>query len=69
MSPRYYIITGLLTLVGTFVFSYWKQVRGTKEIVKVFFGVLVFVLSIFSLMFGLASLLEHFGIAESGFIL
>ncbi|QPJ66697.1 MAG: hypothetical protein G3M78_15320 [Candidatus Nitrohelix vancouverensis] len=69
MSPRYYIITGLLVLVGTVAVSYWKQVRGAKEIVKVFFGVLVFVLFLFSLIFGMASLLEHWGIAESGFIL
>ena len=68
MSPRYYLISGIIVFALTLIISWWKQTRSTKEVFVVFFQVVMLLAILFCGVVGLAELLAYLGVAQSAFI-
>ena len=69
MSPRYYLVSAIIVIVLTIAVSWWKQKKTAKEIFIVFGQVVILWVFLLGAVFGLAELLTHLGIAQSGFII
>ena len=69
MSPRYYLFSAIIVVALTIAVSWWKQKKTTKEIFVVFGQVVALWFFLLGAVFGLAELLDHLGIAQSGFII
>ena len=69
MSPRYYLISGIIVVVLTMIISWWKETKSIKEIFVVFVQVVILWVFLLGAVFGLAELLKYLGIAQSGFII
>ena len=67
MSLRYYIFSTVLVVATTWAVCVWKQKRSWPEILLVLGQVTLVFAIILAVVVGLAKLLAHFGIAESGF--
>ncbi|PIQ97379.1 MAG: hypothetical protein COV67_04520 [Nitrospinae bacterium CG11_big_fil_rev_8_21_14_0_20_56_8] len=69
MSPRYYLITGILVVVLTMVISAWQEKRTPREVFGVLCRVVLSIALVVGALLGFARLLAVLGIAESGFFL
>ena len=69
MSPRYYLVSTIIVVVLTIAVSWWKQKKTIKEVFVVFGQVVILWVFLLGTVFGVAELLEHLGIAQSGFII
>ena len=69
MSPRYYLFSAIIVVALTMAVSWWKQKKAAKEIFVVFGQVVGLWVFLLGAVFGLAELLDHLGIAQSGFII
>ena len=69
MSPRYYLVSAFIVAVLTLAISWWKQKKTAKEVFVVFGQVVILWVFLLGTVFGVAELLEHLGIAQSGFII
>ena len=69
MSPRYYLVSAIIVVVLTTAVSWWKQKRTAKAVFVVFVQVVILWVFLLGAVFGLAELLKHLGIAQSGFII
>ena len=68
MSPRYYLVSGIIVFILTIVISWWKEAKSSKEILVVFCQVVLLLILLVGLMIGFSELLAYLGIAQSGFI-
>ncbi len=68
MSVRYYWISFIVVLGLTVIISWIRQTRSRKEFFLIMVSVTVGLVLIGFILAGLAKLLEHLGISESGFI-
>lgn len=68
MPLRYYWICFILVLTLTVAISWIRQTRTRKEFFITMAAVTAGLVAMGLLLFGLATLLESLGIAESGFI-
>ena len=68
MSPRYYLISGLIVVVLTMIISWWKEAKSIKEVFVVFCRVVALLLILIFALVGLAELFVYLGIAQDGFI-
>ena len=69
MSPRYYLISGIIVVVLTMIISWWEQKKSAKEIFIVFCRVAISILILLFMLVGLSELLVYLGIAQDGFII
>ena len=69
MSIRYYLVSTIIVVGLTVAVSWWKQTKTAKEVFVVFCQVVLLLAMLLGAAIGLADLLEHFGIARSGFII
>jgi len=69
MSPRYYLISGIIVVVLTMFISWWEQKKSAKEIFTVFCRVVALILILLFLLVGLSELLVYLGIAQDGFVI
>ena len=69
MSPRYYLISGLIVVVLTMIISWWKEAKSIKEVFVVFCRVVALLLILIFALVGLVELLVYLGIAQDGFII
>jgi len=69
MSPRYYLISGIIVVVLTMIISWWKEAKSIKEIFVVFCLVVALLLILIFALVGLAELFVYLGIAQDGFII
>ena len=69
MSPRYYLISGIIVVVLTMIISWWEQKKSPKEIFIVFCRVAISILILLFMLFGLSELFVYLGIAQDGFII
>ena len=69
MSPRYYLISGIIVVVLTMIISWWEQKTSAKEIFIVFCRVAIWILILFFMLVGLSELFVYLGIAQDGFII
>ena len=69
MSPRYYLISGIIVVVLTMIISWWKEAKSIKEVFVVFCRVMALLLILLFALVGLAELLFFLGIAQDGFII
>ena len=69
MSPRYYLFSAIIVVAVTMAISWWKQKKTAKEVFVVFGQVVILWVFLLGTVFGVAGLLEHLGIAQSGFII
>ena len=69
MSPKYYLVSGIIVVVLTMIISWWGQAKSAKEIFIVFCRVMVLLLILLFALVGLAELLFYLGIAQDGFII
>ena len=68
MSPKYYLISGIVVVVLTITISWWEQKKTVKEIFVVFCRVVVLILGLLFLLVGFSELFVYLGIAQDGFI-
>ena len=68
MSPRYYLVSGIIVFILTIVISWWKEAKSSKEILAVFCQVVLLLILLVGLVIGFSELLVYLGIAQSGFI-
>jgi len=68
MSPRYYLISGIIVVVLTMIISWWKEAKSIKEVFVVFCRVVALLLILIFALVGLVELLVYLGIAQDGFI-
>ena len=68
MSPRYYLISGIIVVVLTMIISWWKEAKSTKEVFVVFCRVVALLLILIFALVGLVELFVYLGIAQDGFI-
>ena len=69
MSPRYYLISGVVVVVLTMIISWWKETRSIKEVFVVFCRVVALLLILIFALVGLVELFVYLGIAQDGFII
>ncbi len=69
MSIRYYLVSTIVVVVLTVAVSWWQQKKTAKEIFIGFCQVVLLLAVLLGAVVGFAELLEHFGIARSGFII
>ena len=69
MSPRYYLISGIIVVVLTMIISWWKEAKSIKEVFVVFCRVMALLLILLFMLVGLSELLVYLGIAQDGFII
>ena len=69
MSPRYYLISGLIVVVLTMIISWWKETKSIKEVFVVFCRVVALLLILIFALVGLVELFVYLGIAQDGFII
>ncbi len=69
MSPKYYLISGIVVVALTITISWWEQKKTVKEIFVVFCRVVVLILLLLFALVGLSELFVYFGIAQDGFII
>ena len=69
MSPRYYLISGIIVVVLTMIISWWKEAKSIKEVFVVFCRVVALLLILIFALVGLVELLVYLGIAQDGFII
>jgi len=69
MSPRYYLISGIIVVVLTMIISWWKETKSIKEVFVVFCRVVALLLILIFALVGLVELFVYLGIAQDGFIL
>ena len=69
MSPRYYLISGIIVVVLTMIISWWEQKKSAKEIFIVFCRVAILIPILLFMLFGLSELFVYLGIAQDGFII
>ena len=68
MSPRYYLISGLIVVVLTMIISWWKEAKSIKEVFVVFCRVVALLLILIFALVGLVELLVYLDISQDGFI-
>jgi len=68
MSPRYYLISGVIVVVLTMIISWWKETKSIKEVFVVFCRVVALLLILIFALVGLVELFVYLGIAQDGFI-
>ena len=68
MSPRYYLISGIIVVVLTMIISWWKEAKSIKEVFVVFCRVVALLLILIFALVGLVELLVYLDIAQDGFI-
>ena len=68
MSPRYYLVSGVIVFALTIVISWWKEAKSSKEVLVVFCQVVLLLILLIGLVIGFSELLLYLGIAQSGFI-
>jgi hypothetical protein len=69
MSPRYYLVSGVIVFVLTIVISWWKEAKSSKEVLVVFCQVVLLLILLIGLVIGFSELLLYLGISQSGFII
>ena len=69
MSPRYYLISGVVVVVLTMIISWWKEAKSIKEVFVVFCRVVALLLILVFALVGLVELFVYLGIAQDGFII
>ena len=69
MSPRYYLISGIIIVVLTMIISWWKETKSIKEVFVVFCRVVALLLILIFALVGLVELFVYLGIAQDGFII
>ena len=69
MSPRYYLVSGVIVFVLTIVISWWKEAKSRKEVLVVFCQVVLLLIVLIGLVIGFSELLLYLGISQSGFII
>jgi hypothetical protein len=69
MSPRYYLVSGVIVFVLTIVISWWKEAKSSKEVLVVFGQVVLLLILLIGLVIGFSELLLYLGISQSGFII
>ena len=68
MSPRYYLVSGIIVFILTIVISWWKEAKSSKEVLVVFCQVVLLLIVLIGLVIGFSELLLYLGISQSGFI-
>ena len=68
MSPRYYLVSGVIVFVLTIVISWWKEAKSSKEVLVVFCQVVLLLILLIGLVIGFSELLLYLGVSQSGFI-
>ena len=68
MSPRYYLVSGVIVFILTIVISWWKEAKSSKEVLVVFCQVVLLLMLLIGFVIGFSELLVYLGIAQSGFI-
>jgi hypothetical protein len=68
MSPRYYLVSGIIVFILTIIISWWKKTKSAKEFLFVFFQVLLLLTLLVGIVISLVELSVYLGVAESGFI-
>ena len=68
MSPRYYLISGIIVVVLTMIISWWKETKSIKEVFVVFCRVVALLLILIFALVGLVELFVYLGIAQDGLI-
>lgn len=68
MSPRYYLVSGIIVFILTIVISWWKEAKPSKEILVIFCQVVLLLMLLIGLVIGFSELLLYLGVAQSGFI-
>ena len=69
MSPRYYLISGIVVVVLTMVISWWRGKRSIKEVFIVCCQVILLLFMLVFALVGLVEFLVYLGIAQNGFII
>ena len=69
MSPRYYLVSGIIVFILTIVISWWKEAKSSKEVLVVFCQVVLLLIVLIGLVIGFSELLLYLGISQSGFII
>ncbi len=69
MSPKYYLISGIVVVVLTMTISWWEQKQSVREIFIVFCRVILLILLLLFGLIGLSELFVYLGIAQDGFII
>ena len=69
MSPRYYLISGVVVVVLTMIISWWKETKSIKEVFVVFCRVVALLLILIFALVGLVELFVYLGIAQDGFVI
>ena len=69
MSPKYYLISGIVVVVLTMAISWWEQKKTVKEIFVVFCRVVVLIFLFLFALVGFSEILVYLGIAQDGFII
>ena len=69
MSPRHYLISGIIVVVLTMIISWWKETKSIKEVFVVFCRVVALLLILIFALVGLVELFVYLGIAQDGFII
>ena len=69
MSPRYYLISGVIVVALTMIISWWKETKSIKEVFVVFCRVVALLLILIFALVGLVELFVYLGIAQDGFII
>ena len=69
MSPRYYLISGVVVVVLTMIISWWKETKSIKEVFVVFCRMVALLLILIFALVGLVELFVYLGIAQDGFII
>ena len=68
MSPRYYLVSGIIVFILTIGISCWEEAKSSKEVLVVFCQVVLLLILLIGLVIGFSELLLYLGIAQSGFI-
>ena len=68
MSPRYYLVSGVIVFILTIVISWWKEAKSSKEVLVVFCQVVLLLMLLIGFVIGFSELLLYLGVAQSGFI-
>ena len=69
MSPRYYLVSGIIVVVLVIAISWWKQTKSIREVFIIFCQVLLLLTVLLCAAVGLVELLVYLGIAQSGFVI
>ena len=68
MSPRYYLVSGIIVFILTIVISWWKEAKSSKEVLVVFCQIVLLLILLIGLVIGFSELLLYLGVSQSGFI-